>query len=160
MFLRILKGTQLAVAVATTAASLTGLLLPGVMSLLFAPLALLYVILAVRAARDHRFSIWLSLAVTILVAVLVGALGASMTNATFGARFPSEGAAAPLAVDAAGNIAALPAGASPVLAELQARIERRERLHALTLLAIGFAAWVVVALYALEWRWAFVRRRR
>jgi len=158
MFVRSLKGIQLAVAIATIVASLAGLLLPGVMSLLLAPLALLYVIWAARATLNHRFSIWLSFASTIVVAVLVGALGVSMTTSTFSARVPGERMIGPVAVDPAGKVVELPPEVLPRLEQMQARIDRRERVHALALLTIGVAAWLVVALYALEWRWAFTRR--
>jgi hypothetical protein len=157
MFLRSLKRLQLAVAIATTAASLTGQLLPGVMSFLLAPLALLYVIWAARSARDHRFSIWLALASTVLVAVLVGALGASMTSATFGAGPFSERAIAPVVVDQAG-IVEPSLQALPGFDQIQAQIDRRERVHALTLLAIGLAAWLATGLHVLEWRWALTGR--
>jgi len=158
MLLRSLKGLQLAVAIATIVASLTGLLLPGVMSLFLVPLALLYMIWAARATRNHRFSIWLSFASTIVVAVLVGALSVSMTTSTFSPRAPSERVIAPVAVDPVGNVVELPPEVVPKLEQMQARIDRRERVHALALLTIGLAAWLVVALHALEWRWAFTRR--
>lgn len=160
MVVRSLKRIQLAVAIATTVASLTGLLLPGVMSLLLAPLALLYVIWAARATLNHRFSIWLSFASTIVVAVLVGALGVSMTASTFGTRVPSERVIAPVAVNPAGNVVEVPPEALARLEQMQARIDRRERAQALALLTIGLAAGLVVALYALEWRWAFTRQEK
>ena len=158
MFLRSLKWLQLAVAIAMTAASVTGLLLPGVMSLLLAPFTLLYVVWAARSVRDHRVSIWLALASTVAVAILVGALGASMTKSTFGARPFSDRIVAPVIVDPAGGMTEPRLEVVPRFEQIQAQIERRERLHALVLLALGLTAWLVVGLYVVEWRWAFTGR--
>lgn len=158
MLLRCLKGSQLAVAIATTFALGAGLLLPGVMGLFMVPLALLYVIWVIRAALDHRLSIWLSFASTLAVAVLLGASAVSMTVSTFEAGDP-RGRAIPLvAMDPAGNVVELPPEALPRLRQVQAQIDRRDRVHMSILLLIGLGAWVVIGLYAFEWRWAFVRK--
>jgi hypothetical protein len=58
----------------------------------------------------------------------------------------------------AGNVVPLPPEALPQLQQMQAQIDRRDRVHASMLLLIGLGAWLVVGLYALEWRWAFVRK--
>jgi hypothetical protein len=128
------------------------------MGLFLVPLALLYVVWAFRAAFDHSLSIWLSFASTITIAVALGAVGASMSVSTFGARVPIDRMLPPVAMDPAGNIVELPPEALPRLQEIQAQIDRRNRLHASLLLAIGLAAWLVVSLYALAWRWAFTRK--
>ena len=156
--LRSLKGLQLAVAVATTMALGAGLVWPGVMGLFVVPVAVLYVIWAVRAASNHRLSIWLALVSTITVAVFLGALGTSMAVYAFARIDPMDSVAPLVAVDPAGNVVELPLEAVPRLQQLQAQIDRRDRIHASTLLLIGLAAWVVVGLHAVEWRWAFARR--
>ncbi len=156
MLLRSLKGLQLTVAVATTVALGAGLLWPGVMGLFLVPLALLYVIWAIRAALNHSLSIWLSFISTMVVAVFLGAFGVSMAVSTFGARAPIDRVVPLVAMDPAGNVVELSPEALPRL--LQAQINRRSRVHALILLAIGLVAWLAVGLYALEWRWAFTRR--
>ena len=158
MLLRSLKGIQLAVAVAITLALGAGLLWPGVMGLLLVPLALLYVIWAIRAALNHRFSIWLSFISTMVVAVFLGAFGVWTAVSTLGASGPIERAVPLVAMDPAGNVVELSPEALPRLQQIQAQINRRARVHALILLVIGLAAWLVVGLYALEWRWAFIRR--
>lgn len=155
MLVRSLKGIQLAVAIATTLALGAGLLLPGVMGLFLVPLGLLYVIWAVRAALDHRLSIWLSFAATTLVAVLLGAFGVSTAVLTLDR---SESATPLVAVDPTGNVVELPPEALPRMRQVQARIDRRDRFHASALILIGLGAWVVVGLHAHEWRWAFVRK--
>jgi hypothetical protein len=43
--------------------------------------------------------------------------------------------------------------------EVQAQLNRRNRIHASILLVIGAGAWLVVGMYALAWRWAFARNR-
>lgn len=156
--LRSLKGVQLAVAIATTVAIGVGLVWPGVMGLFFVPVASLYVIWAVRATLNHRLSIWLSLASTITVAVFVGALGASMAVSAFASVDPNDRVIPLVVTDAAGNVVELPPEAAPRLQQLQAQIDWRNRLHASTLMLIGLAAWVVVGLHAVEWRWAFARQ--
>lgn len=158
MLVRSLKGIQLAVAIATTLALGAGLLLPGVMGLFLVPLALFYIVWAFRAALDHSLSIWLSFASTIIVAVLLGAFGVSMAVSAVGARDPIDRVPPLVAMDPAGNIVELSLEALPGLQELQAQIDRRDRVHASLLLVIGLAAWLVLGLYALEWRWAFTRK--
>ena len=158
VLLRTLKGIQLAVAIATTLALAAGLLWPGIMGLFLVPLPLFYVIWASRAALNHSVSIWLSFAATIVVAVFVGAFGVSMAVSTFAARQPNGGAIPMVAVDPIGNVVELSPEAMPQLRLIQAQIDRREQIHASVLLAIGLAAWLVLGLYALEWRWAFARK--
>ena len=158
MLLRCLKGTQLAVAIATNFALGAGLLLPGVMGLFMVPLAVLYVIWVIRAALDHRLSIWLSFASTLAVAVLLGAFAVSMAVSTIEAGDASDRAIPLVAMDPAGNVVQLPPEALPRLRQVQARIDRRDRVHMSILLSIGLGAWVVIGLYAFEWRWAFVRK--
>jgi 4-amino-4-deoxy-L-arabinose transferase-like glycosyltransferase len=158
MLVRSLKGIQLAVAIATTLALGAGFLWPGAMGLFLVPLALLYVIWAIRAALNHRLSIWLSFASTITIAVFLGAFGVSIAVSTFRAGDPNDKVIPLVAMDAAGNVAELPPEALPRLQQVQAQIDRRDRVHASLLLLIGLGAWLVVGLYALEWRWAFVRK--
>lgn len=150
---RCLKRTQLAVAIATTLAFGVGLVYPGVMGLFVVPVTLIYVIWAVRAALNHRLSIWLSLASTIMVAVFLGALGASFALSTF--RSLDERAIPLVAIDpATGNVIELPPEFLPQLQQGQAHADRRNRIHASILLLIGLGAWLVIGLHAKEWRWA------
>lgn len=158
MLVRSLKGIQLAVAMATTLALGAGLLWPGAMGLFLVPLASLYVIWAIRAALNHRLSIWLSFASTLTVALFLGAFGVSMAVATLGAGDPNDRMMPLVAMNPAGNVVQLPPEALPQLQQMQAQIDRRDRVHASMLLLIGLGAWLVVGLYALEWRWAFVRK--
>lgn len=158
MLLLCLKGTQLSVAIATTFVLGAGLLLPGAMALFVVPLALLYVIWAIRAAFDKRLSIWLSFVSTLAVAVLLGALAVPLAVSRYEGGGPNN--AIPLvAMDPTGNVVQLPPEALPRLREMQAQIDRRGRIHASILLSIGVAAWLVIGMYAFEWRWAFFARR-
>lgn len=158
MTVRILKGVQLAVAIATALALGAGLLWPGVMGLFLVPVPLLYVIWAIRAAFNHRLSIWLSFASTVAVAVFIGAFSFSVGNSAFGDRDTSHRVVPLVVTDPAGNVVELPPEALPQLQQMQAQIDRRHRVHAAILILIGMSAWLVVGLYALEWRWAFVRK--
>jgi len=128
------------------------------MGLFLVPLALVYVVWAFRAALNHSLSIWLSFASTIIVAVFLGAFGVSMTVSTFGAKDPIDSVLPLIAMDAAGNIVELSPEALPRLREIQVQLDRRDRVHASLLLVISLAAWLVLGLYALEWRWAFTHK--
>lgn len=158
MLLRILKGIQLVVAIAITLATGAGWILPGVMALFVMPVLLLYLIWTVRAAFNHRLSIWLALLSTTSVAVLLGAMGVSMLNNTVLAGDPRARQIPLVALGPQGVVVRLSPEALPELRRIQAEIDRRERLHASVLLLIGMGAWVVVGLHVMEWRWAFGRR--
>ncbi|MDT8398601.1 MAG: hypothetical protein RQ899_08310, partial [Pseudomonadales bacterium] len=121
-------------------------------------LGLLYVIWAIRAALGHRFSIWLSFASTLAVAVLLGAFAISMALLTFGAGDLNDGTIPLVAMDPRGKVVQLPLEALPQLQQTQARIDLRDRIHTSLLLLIDLGAWLVIGLYASEWRWAFGRK--
>jgi predicted PurR-regulated permease PerM len=158
MRLRILKGIQLMVAIAITLATGAGWLWPGVMALFVMPAFLLYVIWTVRAAFNHRLSVWLALLSTTVVAVLLGALGVSMVTNTFRSGDPRASQIPLVALSPQGVVVRLPPEALPELRRIQAEIDRRERLHASVLLLIGIGAWVVMGLHVMEWQWACGRR--
>ena len=155
---RCLKGIQLTVAIATMLALGAGLVWPGAMGLFIMPLGLLYVIWAIRAALDYRLSIWLSFVSTIAVAILLGAFVVSRALSTFEAG-DLNGRAVPLVTtDPAGNVVQLPPQALPQFQQIQAQVNRRDRIHISLLLLIDLGAWLVIGLYAFEWRWAFAQK--
>lgn len=155
MFVRSLKRVQVAVAISTTLALAAGFLWPGVMGLFLVPVAVIYVVWAVRAALDHRVSIWLSFVSTLMVAVFSGSLGVSMAVSSFRPDGPSDGAIPHVAIEPSGNVVELPADALPRLQQMQAEIGRRDKIQASILLLIGLGGWLVLGMYAFEWRWAF-----
>lgn len=157
--LRCLKGMQLAVAVATMLALGAGLLWPGAMGFFIMPFGLLYVIWAIRAAFDKRFSIWLAFTSSLVVAVFLGTFVVAMAFSTFKAGYISGGELPLVTTDPTGNVVQvqLSPEAFSKLQQVQAQVNRRDQIHALLLLLIDLGAWIVIVLYAFQWRWAFAR---
>lgn len=155
--IRILKGAQVLVAIATTLAVGAGFLWPGAMALFVLPIVLLYVIWAVRAAFDRRLSVWLSFATTLAVALFIGTIAFWSVLDLSADREEFSSADTPVAVDAAGSMVELSAEVLPEWRQAQARIYEKNRLyrrvHAGMFTLISLAAWVVVILSVLEWRW-------
>lgn len=149
-----LKTLQLAVAIATTLALAAGLLWPGAMGLFLVPVGLLYVIWAARAALNRPLSIWLAFISTLTVAIFLGAFSVSLALYAFRGHDANDGPPPAAFVDSNGNLVQVP------LQGAQPQVDRRERIQAGILLLIGAGAWVVIALHALEWRWAFLRKAR
>ena len=155
MPLRYLKSVQLVVAIATTLLLGAGLVPPDpVISLFLVPFGALYGVWAVRSLYDRRWSIWLAFVSTIMVALVMGALGGLMTHSALSSH-PYHPA---VALDATGAVVELPPGALQVLEHSQAQSDRRERAHAAILLFVAAGACAVLVLYAFEWRWAFMRK--
>jgi len=69
MSLRILKWAQIVLAALVTGFFV--LLLPGA-GAIFLPAGILYIVWAIRARSDHRYSAWLALLCTLFLAVVVG----------------------------------------------------------------------------------------
>jgi hypothetical protein len=109
---------------------------------------------AIRAALDRPLSIRLAFVATLAVALSVGAFGASLASSSIFPEGPNAGPPPRGAMNAAGNSVELPSQA------FAAHVERRDRLQAAILLLVATSAWAVVALYALERRWAFAARKR
>jgi hypothetical protein len=157
MALRFLKALQLVVAIATTLLLGAGLVPPDpVVSFLLVPFGVLYVFWAIRCLYDRRWSIWLACVSTIMVAIVMSALGGAMTHSALSSHryYPA------VAVDATGAVVALPPGALPAMEHSQTLSERHARAHAAILLLVAAGAWVVLILCAFEWRWAFTRNNR
>ncbi len=154
MPLRFLKAVQLVVAIATTLLLGAGLVPPDpVVSFLLVPFGVLYVVWAVRTLYDGRWSIWLACVSTVMVAIVMSALG----GATAPSAFSSQRYYPAVAVDATGAAVELPPGALPALEHSQALSDRNARAQAAMLLLVAAGAWAVLVLYAVEWRWAFMR---
>ena len=154
MPLRFLKVAQLVVAIATTLLLGAGWVPPDpVVSFLLVPFGVLYVFWAIRCLHDRRWSIGFAFASTLVVAIVMSALGGVMTRSAFSSHryYPA------VAVDATGAVVALPQGALPAMEHSQALSERHARAHAVILLFVAAGAWAVLGLYALEWRWALMR---
>ena len=155
MPLRFLKVAQLVVAIATTLLLGAGWVPPDpVVGFLLLPFGVLYVFWAIRCLYDRRWSIWLACVSTLMVAIVMSALGGSMTYYAL----PSHRIHPAVVVDATGAAVALSPGALPALDYAQPQIDRRDQAQAAMLLFVAAGAWAVLGLYALEWRWAFMRR--
>jgi hypothetical protein len=128
------------------------------MGIFLLPAGLLYVIWAARAALNRPLLIWLALVSTLIIAVFLGAFGLSKAVSSFGAGDPNGRPTPLVAIDPTGTVVELPTEALPRLQRIQSQIDKRDRIHATILVLIGTGAWVVVGLYALEWRWAFSRK--
>jgi hypothetical protein len=150
---RILKGTQVLVAIATTLTVGAGLLWPGAMAGFVLPIFLLYFMCAIRAAFDHRLSIWFSFAMTFAIALFIGTLAFWRTFDISMHRQGFDGASTSIAVDAGGGIIELSNEALPEVRDAQARIDQQNRFHTGIFSLISLAAWLVVILSLIEWRW-------
>lgn len=157
MRLLILKGTQVLLAVAMAAMVGAGLLWPGVMALFALPVFLLYVIWAIRAAYDHRLSIWLCFVMTLAVAVIFGTITFRGILDLSADRGEPGNVNAQLAVDAAGRVVALSADMPPGARKTKMRADHHDRAYRRAYVGIvtliSVAGWLVVILAVLEWRW-------
>lgn len=134
-----------------------GLVWPGVMALFLLPVFLLYVFWAIRAAYNHRLSIWLSFVVTLAVAVLFGTIAFQGILHLSADRDEPGGVNTQLAADATGRVVALSADVTPGVRQARLRADQQKRFyrraHVGIVTLVSLAGWLVVILSVLEWRW-------